>query len=92
MGLPRMDAEGGADQIGLVVSQHFDGGPIRLAGGIDDAATDTSKPQGCDDGDRFTETRVLEVIVGIRPSDHGGGLANAFGLGFLRRVEGDVGD
>ena len=73
--LPRMDAVGGKHEIRMGEGERFDGGPIRFAGGIGDAAGDTGRAHGGDDGRWISEARVLEVIVGVGPAGHGGAIS-----------------
>lgn len=71
MCLPWVDAEGWKNEIRIGLGEGFDGGPIRLAGGVRDAVLDSGGAHGGDDRGGISEARVLEVIVGVGPAGHG---------------------
>ena len=62
---PRVDAEGGGDEARVPFGEGFDDRPVGLAGGVDDAAGDSGGAHGGDDGFGISESRVVEVVVGV---------------------------
>lgn len=71
VGLPRVNAEGGQDEIRMIEVQFFDRSPIRFAGRVDDTADDSRLPHRPDHVFRIAEPGILKVIVGVDPGSHG---------------------
>jgi len=87
-GVPRVEAEGGMDEVRESPGQFGHRGPVRLAGPVDDAAGDAGGAHGGDDGvGARGDAGVLEVEVGVEHGVSGSRIGgNSGGVRFDRSL------